>query len=186
MTEKRQLIGDQIAMNQKIYQGEKKKEKIIQNIRDAAKKGDRRKIEMLGRHYQLAQKHIEWLQNHSMNLEKQDMQKDTVLATYEMMKTQGKTIKNLKGVDNVVTGVKLQKMMDEYEKTSMNLELKMETMNNTMDTVFDHSDFAQDSDSIIGQIYDELHIEELAQFVTAPKDRRAQAANATSETKIDT
>lgn len=186
MKDKRELISQKVGLEGQMYQAENRRKKLIEDLRRAAKENNKSRVTSIGRSYQMLKKHQQQLDGHYQNIEKIDMQKDNILSTYNMMKTMVKTNKSLKGVDNSVDMKRLQKVMDEYEKSSINLELKMETMNDTMDSVHDHGDFAQDADNVIDQIYDELQMDELAQFVTAPKSARARAANTTSETKIDT
>lgn len=186
MKDKRELIAQKVGLERQMYQAETRRKRLIEELRRAARENNKSKVTTVGRSYQMLKKHQQQLDGHYQNVEKIDMQKDNVLATYNMMKTMVKTNKSMKCVDNSIDAKRLQRVMDEYEKSSVNLELKMETMNDTMDSVHDHGDFAQDADNVIDQIYDELQMDELAQFVTAPKVRNAQKPNATSETKIDT
>lgn len=186
MKDKRELITQKVGLERQIYQAETRRKRLIEELRRAARENNKGKVTTIGRSYQMLKKHQQHLDNHYQNVEKIDMQKDNVLATYNMMKTMVKTNKSMRGVDNTIDEKRLAKVMEEYEKSSLNMELKMETMNDTMDSVHDHSDFAQDADNIIDQIYDELQMDELAQFTTAPKGRSTKPPNTTRETKIDT
>lgn len=157
-----------------VYQAERKRAEIIEQIKGAARLNQKHKVESLCRVYRTNGQQIKNYTNFKSSLEKQILQKDMALQTCCMMETMTDTNNSLKSVQNHMSMPQLEKMLLQYERTSLDIETKMESMNSTMDAVFDDPTSLDDASDIVAQIYDELNIEELANFVDAPRRKKVK------------
>lgn len=102
----------------------------------------------------------------------------------EAMKT---TTENMAKMNKLNDPMKTAKIMSEFEKQNMKMNMTDEMINDTLDGVLEGSDDELQSDAIVNQVLDEIGIEISGKLINAPNANkskigsRASAANASDD-----
>jgi hypothetical protein len=185
-----QLRGDLRAvavarkeLDQTLYVAEGELVGVEQEIRGAATKfNNKRKIIYLCKKYAMKLKQIDAYQRRETYLEKLKFQIETIQSNVRMIKTMKRTSEMMTKMDLIHSMPKLEGMINEYEKASMQLNDYTDKMDMAMDGAVDETEFMDDSDNIIAFVMDKLGMKELEGFVDAPKGR---AVHDVSEERLD-
>merc|ERR1719450_1164183 len=77
----------------------------------------------------------------------------------QTLKSQNAMAQAMKGVTKAMMNMKIQKIMQEFEKQSEIMDMKEEMMNDAMDDVMGDEDDEEESDAIVSQVLDELGLQ---------------------------
>lgn len=160
-------------LDQLLYRAERRRDTLIVDIKCAAKRRDKNKVASLCRSFRQNAMQIKQYNNGIFYNNSLLTQKEVTQNTFQMMKTMTHTTSALKASNKQMSGPELDKMLKDYQRTSLMIQASEEKMNDALDVVFDDSEFVGDSDDLIEQVFDELGLEELDGLVDAPRRKNA-------------
>lgn len=158
------------TLDQHIYIAERDQNKCVEDIKKAAASHNKRKIQFACKRYIFKSKEVNMIQQRQLSFEKARAQLTQIEANALLMQSMQKTSSTLSTVSGTgMNMTELNKIMTDYQKQSEQLNMFTERMDEAMDFAADDGEFEDDGDELIRMVMDQLHLQELEGFVTAPK-----------------
>jgi charged multivesicular body protein 2A len=149
----------------KLQQQEKK---LVLDIKRTAKQGQMGAVRVMAKDLVRTRKHVE-------KMIKMKTQLQTVSLRLQTLKSQSAMAEAMRGVTKAMMTMNrqinlpaMQKIMMEFERQSEIMEMKEETIGDTMDDMMDDEDEETETDAIVNQVLDEIGISLTQELVDTP------------------
>ncbi|CAD5117169.1 DgyrCDS5971 [Dimorphilus gyrociliatus] len=162
---------------------EKQEKQLQEEIKRAAKRGDKQTCNILAK--QLIQMRKAKTRTYTAQSKVQVMTNQTKLmhTNVNVAQTMGKTAKTMSDVNKQMDPMKTQAMLKEFSMQNAKMEMTDEMINDTLDDIMNDSADEEEQDAVVNQVLDEIGIEISGQMSKAPTAERgalgAESAKAT-------
>eukprot|EP01123_Difflugia_compressa_P000095 TRINITY_DN1019_c0_g6_i1.p1 TRINITY_DN1019_c0_g6~~TRINITY_DN1019_c0_g6_i1.p1 ORF type:complete len:196 (+),score=48.25 TRINITY_DN1019_c0_g6_i1:67-588(+) len=126
-------------------------------------------------------KHVEKMYRMKTQLQAVSLRIQTIKSQAAMMDAMRGVTRAMVRMNNTINLPALQQIMVEFQKQSEIMDIKEETIGDTMDDMFDEEEEEAETSEIVNQVLDEIGISLGSELVDTPAGERVQVKSATQK-----
>lgn len=176
LTPQEMIKEHQRAINKAIRELEREKNrlqrsetKIIADIRKAAREGQMGAARIMAKDLVRTRKHVEKMYRMKTQLQAVSLRIQTIKSQATMAEAMRGVTRAMVRMNRTINLPSLQRIMVEFQKQSEIMDIKEETIGDTMDDMFeDEDDEEAATDDVVNQILDEIGINLGSELVSTP------------------
>jgi len=172
--------------------------KIIADIKKAAAEGQMGAARVMAKDLVRTRKHVEKMYKMKTQLQAVSLRIQTVKSQASMADAMRGVTRAMMRMNRTINLPSLQQIMMEFQKQSEIMDLKEDTIGDTMDEMWESDDEEAETDDIINQVLDEIGIKLESELVDAkpvakqvpaaaakaPPEKQAQAADVAADQEL--
>ncbi|XP_064628558.1 charged multivesicular body protein 2b-like [Lineus longissimus] len=165
---------------------EKQEKQLQMDIKSAAKRGDQATARVLAKQLVNLRKQKNKSYCVGSKIKSINAQSKMMASNMKMADAMGKTTKTMQQMNKVMDPEKTMKVLQDFEKESMKMEMSEDMMNDTFDDLFEESGDEAEQDAIVNQVLDEIGLDISGRLADAPVARgRVGESSKTSDADAD-
>eukprot|EP00798_Chlamydomonas_sp_ICE-L_P007483 gene7483-628_t len=161
-------------IEREIFQMKREEQKLIQEIKGAAKMGNQQSVRILAKSLVRVKGQVSKLQASIAQLKGVGTQMTTAAATSTLANAVGSTTKTMQAMNQATNPQKTHQQMQAFAKENEKMNMTTEMMDDAMDNAFDTEETEEETDTLVSQILDEIGIDIAASAPQAGRTRLAQ------------
>eukprot|EP01120_Amphizonella_sp_Union-15-10_P008338 TRINITY_DN2988_c0_g2_i1.p1 TRINITY_DN2988_c0_g2~~TRINITY_DN2988_c0_g2_i1.p1 ORF type:complete len:244 (-),score=65.17 TRINITY_DN2988_c0_g2_i1:85-765(-) len=147
---------------------EQSEKKVISEIRRVAKQGQMGAARIMAKDLVRTRKHIEKMYKMHTQLQTVNMRLQTINSQAAMAEAMRGVTRAMMRMNRQINLPAMQQIMMEFERQSEIMDMKEETIGETMDDMLEDDDEEEETETIINQVLDELDINMGQELVDTP------------------
>jgi len=155
--------------------------KIISDIKKAAREGQMSAAKIMAKDLVRTRKHVEKMYRMKTQLQAVSLRIQTIKSQAAMADAMRGVTRAMVRMNRTVNLPSLQRIMIEFQKQSEIMDIKEETIGDTMDDMFDEDEEEADTDEIVNQVLDEIGINLGSELIDTPGEAKTVATKAIPE-----
>ncbi|XP_067945713.1 charged multivesicular body protein 2b-B-like [Watersipora subatra] len=166
--------------------GLERQEKLIeQQIKQAAKRGDKQTCTILAKQLVNMRKTKTKSVATGARVQAIGNQSKVMNSNMKMAEAMGTTSKTMQQMNKIMDPQKMAAQMDEFTKQSMKMGMTEDMVNDTLDEMLDESGDEEEQDAIVTQVLDEIGIDITGKLAQAPSAYKGSIGAEAAASKTD-
>ena len=155
---------------------ERQEKKLMSDIKKAAKDGHMDSAKIMAKDLVRTRGYIKKMYKMSSNMSAISLRLQTMSSSAQMAKCMGGVTKAMRRMNGKMNMPQMSKIMMEFEKQNEMMGMKEEMMGDAMDEAFGDDDDDEEEESIVGQVLQELGVEQMDKMAVAPTTSAAASS----------
>ncbi|XP_052243574.1 charged multivesicular body protein 2b-like isoform X2 [Dreissena polymorpha] len=164
---------------------ERDEKKLEMEIKKAAKEGNKQACTVLAKQLVNLRKQKARSYNTGSKIQAVGTQQKLMHSNMKMAGAMGTTTKTMQQMNKVMDPQKTAKMMQEFTKESMKMEMSEEMINDTLDDILTESGDEEEQDAIVNQVLDEIGIDITGKLLDAPSAHKGKLGESSKARTTD-
>jgi len=156
---------------------------ITNETRKVATQGKMNEARMMARDLVRTRKHIERMYRMKTQLTAVNLRVQTIKSQNAMTEAMRGVTRAMLSMNRQINLPGLQQIMMEFERQSEFMDMKEESINDTMEEMYDDDNEEEETDDIINQVLDEIGINLNTQLVDTPGGEKVESGEKAPEPK---